>query len=241
MTPEKSEPVQALGDKAVVKTEPAKPAHVYPAPDPAYFDERRIWAQEFAGQLVFGTYHRLFTRLKIEGRENLPPEDTAMVIVGNHKSFYDPPLFQTSTNRKMVYFAKQELWHNWLLGRILTWLGAVPINRDKPEKSRIKFLIHMMKQGWSLGMFIEGTRCRLKKKLGRPNVGPAYFARLTKAPILPIGFINTDQRFGPVIVRIGKLIQPKDDVVATTWEIMDALSELTGYEIAERKLANEKD
>lgn len=214
----------------------------YPQPTIEYFDDHRVKVQEFAGQVAFGGYHRLFTRLKIEGRENLPADpNKPLVIVGNHKSFYDPPLFQTATNRKMVYFAKQELWDNYWLGKLLTFLGAVPINRKKPEISRIKFLKEMMKRGWSIGMFIEGTRCKIKGKLGRPNLGPAYFAKVSKADILPIGFINTDQRWGPVIVRIGKVMKGSDDLEATTWAIMEELEKLTGYQISERKLAVEDD
>lgn len=209
-----------------------------PKLDPDYFDDHRVRVQEFAGQVAFGGYHRLFTRLKVEGRENIPPEGP-LVIVGNHRSFYDPPLFQTSTNRKMVYFAKQELWNFKPLGWLLTWLGAIPVNRNKPEISRIKFLRQMMKRGWSIGMFIEGTRCKIPGKLGRPNLGPAYFAKVTGSPILPIGFINTDKRFGPVTVRIGKVMQGSDDLEKTTWEIMEALSALTGYEISERVLAKD--
>jgi 1-acyl-sn-glycerol-3-phosphate acyltransferase len=205
--------------------------------DSDYFGDKRIEAQGIAGK-CFEIYHRIFTRIKIEGRENLPA-DGPLVIVGNHRSFYDPPLFTVSTQMKIVYFAKQELWDTYWLGRFLTWVGAVPVNRKRPEISRIKFLRMMMKRGWSIGMFIEGTRCKIPGKLGKPNVGPAYFAKVTGAPILPIGFINTDKRFGPVTVRIGKVMQGSDDLEETTWRIMEALSQLTGYEISERKLAKE--
>lgn len=206
--------------------------------DPKRYDEKRIKVQMFAGNCIFGLYHRLFTRIKVYGRENIPKEGS-LIFVGNHKSYYDPPLYAFATQRHMIYFAKQELWDNPNMGKFLSWLGALPVNRQKPEISRIKFIREIMKTGWSLGLFIEGTRCKVPGKLGRPNIGPAYFAKTTKSPIVPIGFINTDKRFGPVIVKIGKPIPWSDDLEGKTWEIMDALAELTGYEILERKLAKD--
>ncbi len=205
--------------------------------DAARFDAKRVAVQMMVGNQFVQPYHFIMTRLKVYGRENIPKEGS-LIVVANHISTLDPPLFAYVTQRPMIYMAKSELWNNKYMGRLLDWLGALPINREKPQLSTVKFIRQIMKTGWSLGMFIEGTRCKTPNSIGRPHVGAAYFAKVTNSKILPIGIIGTDKRFGPARVNIGKVIEPGDDLEAKTWEIMDALVELTGFQILERKMAD---
>jgi 1-acyl-sn-glycerol-3-phosphate acyltransferase len=207
--------------------------------DPARFDAKRVAVQMMVGNQFVQPYHFIMTRLKVYGRENIPKEGS-LIVVGNHISHFDPPLFAFVTHRPMIYMAKSELWDNKYMGRLLDWLGALPIKRGKPQLSTVKFIRQIMKTGWSLGMFIEGTRCKTPNSIGKPHVGAAYFAKVTNSKILPIGFIGTDKRFGPARVNIGKVIEPGDDLEAKTWEIMDALAELTGFQILERKMADKE-
>lgn len=205
--------------------------------DASRFDAKRVAVQMMVGNQFVQPYHFIMTRLKVYGRENIPKEGS-LIVVGNHISHFDPPLFAFVTQRPMIYMAKSELWDNKYMGRLLDWLGALPIKRGKPQLSTVKFIRQIMKTGWSLGMFIEGTRCKTPNSIGKPHVGAAYFAKVTNSRILPIGFIGTDKRFGPARVNIGKVIEPGDDLEAKTWEIMDALAELTGFQILERKMAD---
>ncbi|MBP6743735.1 1-acyl-sn-glycerol-3-phosphate acyltransferase [bacterium] len=207
--------------------------------DAARFDAKRVAVQMMVGNQFVQPYHFVMTRLKVYGRENIPKEGS-LIVVGNHISHFDPPLFAFVTHRPMIYMAKSELWDNKYMGRLLDWLGALPIKRGKPQLSTVKFIRQIMKTGWSLGMFIEGTRCKTPNSIGKPHVGAAYFAKVTNSKILPIGFIGTDKRFGPARVNIGKVIEPGDDLEAKTWEIMDALAELTGFQILERKMADKE-
>ncbi len=222
---------------AVEKSSNAK---IVAAPlDAARFDAKRVAVQMMVGNQFVQPYHFVMTRLKVYGRENIPKEGS-LIVVGNHISHFDPPLFAFVTHRPMIYMAKSELWDNKYMGRLLDWLGALPIKRGKPQLSTVKFIRQIMKTGWSLGMFIEGTRCKTPNSIGKPHVGAAYFAKVTNSKILPIGFIGTDKRFGPARVNIGKVIEPGDDLEAKTWEIMDALAELTGFQILERKMADKE-
>jgi 1-acyl-sn-glycerol-3-phosphate acyltransferase len=216
----------------------AKSTKIVAAPlDASRFDEKRVGVQMMVGNRFIAPYHFFMTRLKVEGRENIP-KDGSLIVVANHISLLDPPLFAYATQRPMIYMAKSELWNNKYMGRLLDWLGALPINREKPQLSTVKFIRQIMKTGWSLGMFIEGTRCKTPNSIGKPHVGAAYFAKVTNSYILPIGITGTDKKWGPARVKIGKVIPPGDDLEAKTWEIMDALAELTGFQILERKMAD---
>jgi 1-acyl-sn-glycerol-3-phosphate acyltransferase len=198
----------------------------------------RIKVQMFVGRTMMENWHKMFNHLEVTGRENIPAEGS-LIIVGNHTSNQDPPLLTVATHRHMIFMAKRELWYIRPLGMWIDFLGAVPITREKPELSTLRFMKQVVKTGWSLGMFIEGTRCKVPNSIGRPFLGPAYFAKVTKSDILPVGIVGSNEKTGKAHIKlhIGKPIPYGDDLEAKTWEIMDALADLTGYTILERKLA----
>jgi 1-acyl-sn-glycerol-3-phosphate acyltransferase len=173
--------------------------------------------------------------IKISGRENVPKDKTCL-IVANHLSHFDPPLLCVATDVPMAYIAKTELFHVPILKHLINFYGAIPINRDKPEKSTIKSVKKIFESGWNVGMFIEGTRSKTPGVLGKPHMGPAYFAYSNKVPILPVGLIDTNKSWKQARAIIGKPFPPEKDLEKTTWEIMDRLSALTGYTV-DRHLA----
>jgi 1-acyl-sn-glycerol-3-phosphate acyltransferase len=116
----------------------------------------------------------------------------------------------------------------------MDFYGTIIIDRDKPSVSTIRTIKEAFQCGWSVGIFIEGTRNKTPGTLGKPHTGPAYFAWANKVPIIPVGFTGTNIRWGKARAAIGPLIYPSEDLEATTWEIMESLSKLTGWALPER-------
>jgi len=166
-------------------------------------------------------------RPTISGSENIP--SPPFVVVANHLSNEDPPLVAVAMGCPIAFIAKQELYNVPILRSLILFLGAISIDRAKPDVSTFKAVKEVCRYGWSLGMFIEGTRSKTPGTLGVPYEGPAYFAWVLKAPIVPVGILGTDRAWGKAYVRIGKPLQPERDLEKTTWEIMKSLSELTGF------------
>jgi len=222
-------PVPATPEKRSIKCLPL---------DIKRFTPWRIKVQAFVGHTMMENWHKTFNHLEVTGRENIPATGS-LIIVGNHISNQDPPLLTVATHRHMIFMAKRELWYIRPLGMWIDFLGAIPITREKPELSTLRFIKQVVKTGWSLGMFIEGTRCKVPNSIGRPFLGPAYFAKVTQSNILPIGIIGSNEKTGKAHIKliVGKPIPYSDDLEKTTWEIMDALAGLTGFTILERKLA----
>lgn len=162
-----------------------------------------------------------------------------MLIVANHLSYWDPPALVIAVDRPMGFVAKEELFENEKLAQLIEFYSAISINRNKPEKRTIKAVRDIFKAGWSVTMFIEGTRSKTPGVIGRPHLGAAYFAKSNNVPILPVGLVGLDTKGQKAYAHIGKLIQPGDDLEKTTWEVMEALADLTGFKIGERKLAQE--
>jgi 1-acyl-sn-glycerol-3-phosphate acyltransferase len=184
------------------------------------------------GRFFFQPLYVLFNRLEVTGRENIP--DGPLVLVANHLSNLDPPLITVAIAKPIAYLAKKELYTMPGFKEFCMFFGAISIDRDKPEKSTFKLVKELFAKGWHLGMFIEGTRNKTPGILGHPHTGPAYFAKANKATIVPIGIIGTNKSFGKVYAHIGKPIKPSDDLNATTWETMQALSDLTGFALPPR-------
>jgi 1-acyl-sn-glycerol-3-phosphate acyltransferase len=204
---------------------------------PAQFDKtaytpvrRAIYMATARG--FFAPLYSIYHRLTITGRENVP--DGPFVAVGNHLSNADPPLLAVATLRPIAFIAKRELYEVPVLKQLILFYGAISVDRGKPEVSTFKAVKEVVKQGWSLGTFIEGTRNKTPGVLGQPREGAAYFARANKLPIVPVGIVGTNVRWGKAYARIGKPIEPSQDLSRTTWEIMEALSELTGFALPQR-------
>ncbi len=197
------------------------------------FDPWRAFVQLNTERFIVRPYYHLFRHLAVSGQENLP-KDIPVVVVSNHLSYWDPPILSVATRKPICYVAKKELFDNKKLSLLIELLGAVAIDRHKPSLSSIKKIKKAIKAGWSLGIFIEGTRSKIEGSMGPPHTGAAYFAQANKLPILPVGLVDTNKE-GKCYARVGKLIPPGADLEAKTWEIMQALSELTGYKLPTEK------
>jgi 1-acyl-sn-glycerol-3-phosphate acyltransferase len=207
----------------------------------AEYDHKMITPQRKALYVAtamgfFAPLYAVKHRMEVSGRENLP--EGPCVIVGNHLSNSDPPLLAVATVKPVSFIAKEELFKVNILRQLILIYGAISIDRGKPEVSTFKAAKDVFSHGWSIGMFIEGTRSKTPGVLGKPHEGPAYFARVLKAPIVPVGILGTDKKWAKGYARIGKPIQPHHDLQVTTWEIMESLSQLTGLALPPRPVRN---
>jgi len=194
------------------------------------FNPRRAALQLAVERFLVGPYYRLLKHISISGQENIP-KDTPVVIVSNHLSYWDPPILCIATRKPVCYIAKKELFAHPQFAALINLLGAVALDRKKPSLSSIKKVRQAIQAGWSLGIFIEGTRSKIAGSMGQPHTGAAYFAHTYNLPILPIGLIDTNKKDGKFQAHIGKVIEPGADLEAKTWEIMQALSQLTGSKL----------
>ena len=129
--------------------------------------------------------------LKPVGSENIPREG-AFILAANHQSYLDPPLISTSIRREMCFFAKKELFKNFLFGRLIANLNAIPVKRRAFDPGAIDKVLDKLSDGKGLILFPEGTRGNGKEFLvPKPGIGmlavradvaivPAYAYRTNK-------------------------------------------------------------
>jgi 1-acyl-sn-glycerol-3-phosphate acyltransferase len=145
----------------------------------------------FIGKLIVGVFFRLFTRLQVKGRENVPAKG-ALLVVSNHLNFNDPPLLGASLGRQVVFMAKEELFRFRPLGYFLGSLGSFPVHRGRLDRKAIRQSERVLAEGRALVMFPEATRSP-KAQLQPAFPGSALFASRHGVPVLPVGIAGTEK------------------------------------------------
>lgn len=163
------------------------------------------------------------------------PKKGAYVLVANHLSDLDPPAIGIQVGKPVGFMAKEELFERPIFGRVIALLGAVSVDRNKPEPSTFKALRQILKSGRPVLTFIEGTRTKTVGVLGTPHTGPAYIARSNKVPIVPVSITGSNDKTSKIYVTFGQPMEAGADLDETTWRIMEKISQLSGFKLPPRE------
>lgn len=149
-------------------------------------------------------WHPVF---RVKGRERLPA-DGAFLICCNHSSCADPLwLLIAMRTRKLSsvprIMAKAELLRVPVLGRFLKWVGVFGIERGDADVASLKTALKTLKEGRSLMIFPQGTRCKNGERLPG-KTGVAMLATRTDTPVVPIYLSERKRPFGPLTCVIGE-------------------------------------
>ena len=114
------------------------------------------------------------------------PKDEKFIVACNHASNLDPVIVGCFFPRRLRYFAKEELFTNWLFAACIRALGAVPVSRQNNASAAgaLKGFMKLYQEGNDVLIFPEGGRT-LDGKLQPLEGGVAVIASHTHAPILP--------------------------------------------------------
>ena len=100
---------------------------------------------------------KLFYRMKVKGLENLP-KDKNFIIVSNHLGMIDCFAIAILFKQKIYFMAKKELFDKKFKAKFISWLGGIPVDREKLDITTIKECFKTIKNGDILVVFPEGTR-----------------------------------------------------------------------------------
>ena len=163
--------------------------------------------------MLFRSLLKTYCRLKVEGRENIPDEGSVL-IVSNHRSYWDPPLLAIAVWKRRVFFmAKEELFEAPILSSLIKhWGNAFPVKRGRADIKALKTALEVLKGGELLCIFPEGQRAPAGKFL-RPKWGAGMVALKAKVPIVPCLIEGSEKLIGKerlfsglpkVTIRFGK-------------------------------------
>ena len=204
-----------------------------------YFSGLSVIVQWFTSIVFLMPFFYLLKKLKVTYIASSLAKDKNYIFVSNHRSLKDPPLLGLATLRPVSFIAKKELFKNPLLAVFMYLTSTISVDREAAESQTFKaakkaLAAKGLGMPWNLGIFIEGTRSTEEGKLGRPNKGPIFIARLTKAAIVPIGI--SYKASGEIEVKIGEAyeIDYKADLEDQAWECLEKISKLCDYGMPSR-------
>src|SRR4051795_9074796 len=150
-------------------------------------------AREAILQFGFGPLIGLYTHTRVLGRERLAALPSPVVLVANHCSHLDTPTILRALPRAWrrrtavaaaadYFYAKRRL--GWTVS---LFFGTVPVARDGRglDDDGSAHLEELLRTGWSLVMFAEGTRSR-DGSVGKLRGGAAVLAAQHGLPLVPV-------------------------------------------------------
>ena len=180
-------------------------------------------------------YYKFMFRMDIQGEEHIPTEG-GVVLCCNHMSNLDPTTMAAFVKRPVRYIDKKELFEKRWSAKLLSSLGAFPVDRQTTDMKALKTAIKLLKNGEALGIFAEGTRVK-EGEAKAAKAGVALFALKGEAPIVPI-CISSKYKFRSIVhIRYGEPIyldEYKGQKVTT--EMMEEITEKVMEKVREMRV-----
>lgn len=142
-----------------------------------------------------------------------PATPKYVLIAAPHTSNWDMPLmlaFAWVFEVEVAWMGKQALFA-WPYGRLMRFLGGIPIHRDRSE-NRVQQMARAFEEAESLAIVVpvEGTRSYVPHW----KSGFYHIALAAKVPIV-MGYLDYARKrggFGPALVPTGEVTQDMDEI-----------------------------
>ncbi|AOT68934.1 lysophospholipid acyltransferase family protein [Geosporobacter ferrireducens] len=138
-------------------------------------------------------YLEKYANINIEGSENLKGIKTPTIFICNHLSNSDGLVLDKALKEiDPTFVAGVKLSNNAVTSIGLNVIKTTNIKPETSDKEGLKKIITLVNQGESLLIFPEGTRSRVGSLI-EAKKGIFLIARMTGAPIVPIGLYGTEK------------------------------------------------
>jgi putative phosphoserine phosphatase/1-acylglycerol-3-phosphate O-acyltransferase len=210
-------------------------------------------------QILMGLAHPAlipYARFDIAGEENIPAEG-AGILVGNHRSYFDPlalGMVFARRGRPVRFLGKKEVFDAPVVGQLATALGGIRVDRGTGSDEPLQAAAGALAAGELVALMPQGTIPRgpaFFEPVLKGRWGAARLSAMARAPVIPVGLWGTE-RVWPrssrlpnvlnvlnpplVTIRVGEPFEL--DHVSTeedTERIMSAIAELLPPEAHERR------
>jgi 1-acyl-sn-glycerol-3-phosphate acyltransferase len=130
---------------------------------------------------------KIIWRIEYVGKENIPRNSKrGLLIVANHQTYFDPFWLGIPVKRRLRFMAWDEAFGWFLIGRLIRYLGAFPVNLERGSLQSYKQAIKFLREGANLFIFPEGSREFSDGKLLYFKSGAVKIALQANVPILPV-------------------------------------------------------
>ena len=135
--------------------------------------------------------------LEVRGRENVP-DGEALVVMSNHRSYYDIPTMFCSVPGRLRMVAKKELFYVPIFGSAMLAAGFIRIDREKRQSAveSLRESSELLRSGVRVWIAPEGTRSK-DGSLGEFKSGGFHLAIDNGVRILPVAVVGTEKVMPP--------------------------------------------
>jgi 1-acyl-sn-glycerol-3-phosphate acyltransferase len=166
----------------------------------------------YISKKVVDRYLKKYANINIEGNENLKGIKTPTIFICNHLSNSDGLVLGKALKEiDPTFVAGVKLSNNAITSIGVNAIKTTNIKPKTADKEGLKKIIKLVNQGESLLIFPEGTRSRVGSLI-EAKKGIFLIARMTGAPIVPIGLYGTEK-----LLPINK----EEDMSAETFNYAD--------------------
>ena len=145
------------------------------------------------------------TKLIIYGKENIPT-DSAVLYVGNHRSYFDIILGYIAVPGITGFIAKKEMNRYPLLRVWMRYIHCLFLDRSDIKQGLQTILsgVEKIKSGISIFVFPEGTRNKSDDEFLPFKAGSLKIAEKSGCPIIPVAINHSDDIFEKHLPKIYK-------------------------------------
>ena len=145
------------------------------------------------------------TKVIVKGQENIPT-DSAVLFVGNHRSYFDIVLSYLFFPGITGYVAKKEMLRYPLLKNWMRNIHCLFLDRENIKEGLKTILagVEEVKKGISLCIFPEGTRNRENDTFLPFHEGSFKIAEKGGIPVVPMTIVNSGSIFEDHMPKIKK-------------------------------------
>jgi putative phosphoserine phosphatase/1-acylglycerol-3-phosphate O-acyltransferase len=160
-----------------------------------------------------------YAKFDIEGTENIPSDGPA-IIVGNHRSYFDPlavAMTIARTERSVRFLGKKEVFDAPVIGQLAAAMGGIRVDRGTGSDEPLKAAVEALQRGEMVAIMPQGTIPRglaFFDPLLKGRWGAARLAAMSGAPVIPIGLWGTEKVW-PRSARLPNVLNVVDPPLVT--------------------------
>lgn len=164
---------------------------------------------------VFRAFLTVFWGLDVKGLE-LVPRTGPIILAGNHVSNMDGFVLAVAIApaRWLRFLGKAEVFRWPVIGWWVRECGSIPLERGRPDVTALRTAEAVLRRGWGLALFPEGTRQKPGRPRLKPKAGVGFLAGRAGAEVVPARLLGVGRwpLPGRLEVRFGAPMRFSGDV-----------------------------